>query len=746
MIKSSAIKWFSVTNLQGCSSPGPILCHTGYKASNGKISNHSFTLPSKWPSSEEFYSPLPNTEAKMSISNGDLFERARVLLFEKSPTLLSFILEKKKIDGVDDVDTLDIDIFLQNFLKLAKKKYKDSGSNIRNMEKNHGDWLSQEANIPNLNPLKKPRKSKDFTKLSKSSKNRLTSELRASNETSKLMHATKTALKTDGKNDLAFVIDEAAKSPGRALKFRRLSGVAASLNEETSRSSLSRSNLSLPTKIAADDALAHLFYTDMGKDAYVRNRLMSKSHGADIWPTYNEIRAAKKLCRPANIKYGETAVIAPLSERLRHNDERLVKIFDIRFHALLQDVAENGTLVIEGEEKIGFDGSTGNSIYNQGFSLDNRDATEASLLSTCLVPLQYRTTTGEVLFTNPVPQASTFCQPVRLEYRKETPEASKEIDAWIDEEVAKMDLEPIKVQVGTKSIQFRHQVRKTMLDVKAKNAVTDTSSALRCFVCNATSAHFNDINNISTKFPTKEETLAFGGICDLHAWLRGFDAINNLSDKLEVKKWKVIKKEDKEKVEARKKKRQAEFKTELNLNVDVPRSGGAGNSNTGNVARDAFQDEEVFARITGVDKNLIHRIHVMLIVINTDQVINLEAFKAYGLATAKLWIDLYAWFNMPPTMHQLFFHAWESIRLSTLPLSFFSEQSLESCNKYFKSDREHHSRKDSRLHTIQDQFHRQSDKSDLLIALKLSEKQKKKLKGSLPQDVLELLISETLED
>ena len=573
---------------------------------------YSFILPSKWPSSEDFSASLPSqeAEAKMSISNGDLFERARVFHFENDPSLLSYILEKKKIDGADDVDSLDVDVFLQNFLKLAKKKFKDSSSHLRVMEKKHGGWLSQEADIPDLNPRKKPRKSKDFGGLSKSSKNRLTSELRASNETSKLMHATKTALRNEGKNDLAFVIDEAAKSPGRALKFRRLSGAAASLEEATSRSGLSRSNLSFPTKIAADDALAHLFHTDMGKDAYVSNRLMSKSHGADIWPSYEEVLAAKKPCRPANIKYEETAVIVPLSERLRHNDERLVKIFDIRIHALLQDVEENGTLVIEGESKIGFDGSTGNALYNQRFSLDNRDATDASLLSTCLVPLQYRTTTGEVIFTNPVPQGSAFCQPVRLEYRKETPEASKEINAWIDEEVAAMDLEP--VQVGTKSIQFRHKVRKTMLDGKAKNAVTDTASALRCFLCGASSAHFNDIENISTKFPTKEENLAYGGICDLHAWLRGFDAINNLSDKLEVKKWKVTKKEDREKVEARKKKRQADFKTELGLIVDVPRSGGAGNSNTGNVARKAFQDEEVFARITGVDKDLIHRIHVML--------------------------------------------------------------------------------------------------------------------------------------
>ena len=130
----------------------------------------------------------------------------------------------------------------------------------------------------------------------------------------------------------------------------------------------------------------------------------------------------------------------------------------------------------------------------------------------------------------------------------------------------------------------------------------------------------------------------------------------------------------------------------------MPRSDGAGNSNTGNVARKAFQNEETFARITGVDEVLIHRIHVMLVVINTDQAINVESFKAYGLATAKLWVTLYGWCKMPVTMHQLFFHAWESLRLSSLPLSFFSEQSLESCNKFFKRDREHHSRKDASPH------------------------------------------------
>ena len=42
----------------------------------------------------------------MSISNRDLFERARVFKFENDSSLLQFILETKKMDSVDDVDAL----------------------------------------------------------------------------------------------------------------------------------------------------------------------------------------------------------------------------------------------------------------------------------------------------------------------------------------------------------------------------------------------------------------------------------------------------------------------------------------------------------------------------------------------------------------------------------------------------------------------------------------------------------------
>ena len=88
-----------------------------------------------------------------------------------------------------------------------------------------------------------------------------------------------------------------------------------------------------------------------------------------------------------------------------------------------------------------------------------------------------------------------------------------------------------------------------------------------------------------------------------------------------------------------------------------------------------------------------------------------EAFRLYGRQTAELWVLQYGKFYMPVSLHQLFIHGWESLRQSSLPITFFTEQSLESCNKAFKSDRLHHSRRDSRLNTMTDQFNRQTDRT-----------------------------------
>ena len=76
----------------------------------------------------------------------------------------------------------------------------------------------------------------------------------------------------------------------------------------------------------------------------------------------------------------------------------------------------------------------------------------------------------------------------------------------------------------------------------------------------------------------------------------------------------------------------------LGLIVDQVRAGGFGNSNTGNTARKAFQNEALLAEISGVNVRLIHRLHVLLCVINSDHSVNREELKKYGAETAELWV------------------------------------------------------------------------------------------------------------
>ena len=132
------------------------------------------------------------------------------------------------------------------------------------------------------------------------------------------------------------MIEELGKSPARASKFRRLSGIAESMD------SVSNKELALPTKISDDDALAHLFFTNMTSQAYIQTRLMSKSNNANIWPVYNvnNVAVANLLCRPKGIEFTESSGIVPLRQRLQHNDKRLLQIFQSKFDNLLDEVAK----------------------------------------------------------------------------------------------------------------------------------------------------------------------------------------------------------------------------------------------------------------------------------------------------------------------------------------------------------------------------------------------------------------------
>jgi hypothetical protein len=120
--------------------------------------------------------------------------------------------------------------------------------------------------------------------------------------------------------------------------------------------------------------------------------------------------------------------------------------------------------------------------------------------------------------------------------------------------------------------------------------------------------------------------------------------------------------------EITKKEVQEKMKSLLGLNVDQVRPGGAGNSNTGNVARKAFQNPKQFAAATGVDEDLINRFRVILISISCQFPLDPEKLKHYCLETASLFKTIYPWFNIPVTVHKVLFHAATIMSHSILPL------------------------------------------------------------------------------
>ena len=260
---------------------------------------------------------------------------------------------------------------------------------------------------------------------------RATKRLREENESAKLLSAATTSYRSEGQNDMASVLTDLVSSPSRPSKMWRLSGLAENMKEVPNKPVV------LPTKITPTDGLSHLLHGNLTRKGYQETRRISKSDNTDIWPAYNDILAEKKECYPPGAIFTDFKASVTLGDRLRHNDNRLRILKAKKIKMLLQDIPEGGTLHLICENKAGFDGSTGHSQYNQN-AADGSKVKDNSLLATCLCPLQYRRTSDEAVWTNPVPQGANFCQPLILSFEKETPEILKRLDTCFQAEMASL--------------------------------------------------------------------------------------------------------------------------------------------------------------------------------------------------------------------------------------------------------------------------------------------------------------------
>lgn len=459
----------------------------------------------------------------------------------------------------------------------------------------------------------------------------------------------------------------------------------------------------VPIPYTNEEAL--VLYIDGGytRHTYSLLRAGAKNHNADIYPSYHKLLAAKRECYPNDgINISEISAEVSLQSLVDHTAKRLLK----QQKEVLQQCKCTELIL---SYKWGCDGSSGHSRYKQGFNENDADGTDEHLFAVCLVPLQLKEG-NKLIWQNPRPSSTRFCRPIKIIFEKESNSlATKEIDA-IKTQIAA--IVPTQICEDGKEINIIHNFYLTMIDGKIFSMLAG-SSPQRCGICGASPTIMNDLKAVEKLQPN--ESLFEYGLSTLHAWIRFFECILHIAYKLDIKKWqargdfdKAVQKETKKKITDR-------LRKEMGLLVDIPKP-GCGTTNDGNTARRFFQQPTLASSITNVDEDLIKRFGVILNTMACGFAINVNAFRTYGMDTAKLYIQLYSWYYMPSSVHKVLIHGADIIQYAALPIGMLSEEALESRNKDFRNIRESHTRKMSREKTMHDLFHYLLLSSDPLIS------------------------------
>ena len=352
--------------------------------------------------------------------------------------------------------------------------------------------------------------------------------------------------------------------------------------------------------------------------------------------------------------------------------------------------------------KWGMDGSSGHSQWQQAGGYD-----DDQVVVTSLVPLHLATEDGIPVWHNGTPNSPRFCRSVAIKFAKETPSLVLQDKQTMDDQTAAL------MPLANAGATCRYDLQMTMVDGKIVNTISGTSSAQRCSMCGATPSIVNHLDDVR-RLPVINVEY---GLSSLHCWIRVFEAVLHISYRLPIQQWQVRTDEHRQQLKERKAAVQRRMLSSLGLRVDEPRPGGSGNCNDGNTARRAFQSPEHFAAATVVSELLIRRLHVVLQAISSCLPLSPEALEAYCSETAELYLQHYAWYPMPTTLHRLLVHSAAVIQQYLLPIAAMSEEAAGARHKHVRQYRLQRARRGNRQRTMADVFGRLMITSDPVISV-----------------------------
>lgn len=602
---------------------------------------------------------------------------------------------------------------LRYFKSDFKKKWKASNSMEERFFMDNKNWLNSSIRLPTWKTIKAGRPVKNFEESCDRSKRRKTKELREQIPVNELTYAVCKSQRVAGNHVVSRIIKDITVSPTRAEKFR-----ACIANAETKT----------VKKLSPSQALSIFVHANLSRKQYE----IIQGANKNIYPCYSLLKKAKVQCYPKeeSINVTETSVEIKLQDLLDHTVSRLCTYLQEVFNDFTEGEKRNLELIT----KWGCDGSQ-QAEYKQKFQNDTDN--DAHIFLSSLVPIRLIVNVDgdkKIIWQNPSPSSPRYCRPIRIRFIRETKDTTKEEIQHIENQIRNLIKTEVS-QLNGVSLSIKHILLLTMVDGKVCNAATNTSSTMRCYICGETSKNFN---NLTKKREENPETFKFG-LSILHTRIRFFEFLLHLSYKLPIQKWQARNEEDKLIVSEKKRSIQKTFREEMGLLVDVPKA-GFGNTNDGNTSRRFFAEPEVSARITGLSVNVIRRFKVILEAISSGFAIDINKFSSYLTETAHLYINLYNWHPMSPTVHKILVHGATVISHALLPIGQLSEEAAEARNKHFRHYRQNFSRKFSRKACNRDIINRLLLNSDPFITS--SQSRPKKRSQSFSSEALALFCPE----
>lgn len=604
---------------------------------------------------------------------------------------------------------------LSHFKSDLKIKLRATNYKHERFLKNNAQWLKSSLSFAtSQTTTEKPgRPSKEFGESSERTKRRKTKDLREKVPVEELTFAAQMSHRAEGNKDVSKIIKDLTFSPTRATKFRK---ILYSTPENKIK------------KHTPSEALAIFVEGDFSK----RQWNILHSSNKNIYPCYSLLQKAKMDCYPdeLSIRVTETCAEVKLQDLLNHTCLRLC----IYLEPVIETLTEEEKSDLELFLKWGCDGSQ-QSQFKVKF--ENAADSDSNIFQSSLVPLRLQLKSSKkILWQNPVPSSPRFCRPIRMRFISESKDVTNEEINYVESQAE--SLNKTEVPSASGMLYISHKLLLTMVDGKVCNAATNTTSTMRCYICGLTSKNFN---NLVKGVEVDPESLKFG-LSILHARIRFFETLLHVSYKLPLKKWQIRTSEEKKIIKERKERIQKAFREEMGLLVDIPKA-GFGNTNDGNTSRRFFSDPETASRITGIDITLINKLKVILETISSGHAIDAKKFEDYAFETATLYVQLYGWHPMSPTLHKILIHGAAVISHFMLPIGQLSEEAAEARNKHFRLYRQNFSRKFDRVKCNRDILNRLLLTSDPLLSS--NRKQPRKKSKPFSSETLSLLLPEGME-